>query len=98
MQLGESRKAIEFYKQALEIDRRIGNVWNEGATLGNMGSAYMQLGEYNKAIKLFEQVLEMERRIGNLQDEGSILVKMGHFTPTWASTTKPLSSTGRPLR
>ena len=38
--LGEYRKAIELFEQSLEINRRIGDVWNEGVVLGSIGSLH----------------------------------------------------------
>jgi tetratricopeptide (TPR) repeat protein len=42
--LGDARKAIEFYEQALAIAREIGDRRNEGAWLGNLGLAYFHPG------------------------------------------------------
>ena len=53
--LGEPRKAIEFYEQALAIAREIGDRRGEGADLGNLGNAYSDLGEPRKAIEFYEQ-------------------------------------------
>jgi tetratricopeptide (TPR) repeat protein len=52
--LGEARRAIEFYEQALVIDREIGDRRGEGADLGNLGSAYFTLGEARRAIEFYE--------------------------------------------
>ena len=57
--LGEPRKAIEFYEQALKISKEIGDRRGEGADLGNLGSAYSDLGEPRKAIKFYEQALKI---------------------------------------
>jgi tetratricopeptide (TPR) repeat protein len=53
--LGEYRKAIEFYEQALEITRRIGDVRHEGNALGNMGLAYGRLDMKAKARESFKK-------------------------------------------
>ena len=55
--LGETRKAIEFYEQALMIAREIGDRRGEGNALGNLGIAYADLGETRKAIEFYEQAL-----------------------------------------
>jgi tetratricopeptide (TPR) repeat protein len=56
--LGDARKAIEFYEQALAIAREIGDRRNEGnAWLGNLGLAYAALGDARKAIEFYEKQL-----------------------------------------
>ncbi len=74
---GEYSQAIKAYEQALEIDRRTGNIRGEGADLGNMGVAYSDLGEYRRAIGFHEQALEVQRRIGDVGGEGKSLGSMG---------------------
>ncbi len=61
--LGEVRKAIEYYDQALAISREIGDPWIEGRNLCNFGKAYAALGETDKAIEYYEQTLEIVRKI-----------------------------------
>ena len=53
--LGETRKAIEFYEQLLAIAREIGDRRGEGNALGNLGIAWADLGEPRKAIEYHEQ-------------------------------------------
>ena len=60
--LGEPRKAIEFYEQALKISREIGDRQGEGNRLGNLGTAYSHLGEPRKAIEFYEQALKISVR------------------------------------
>ena len=55
--LGETRKAIEFYEKRNEIALEIGNRRGEGASLNNLGSAYKHLGEIRKAIEFYEKAL-----------------------------------------
>ena len=52
--LGETRKAIEYYEQDLAIARETGDRRGEGMTLGNLGNAYSDLGEPRKAIEYYE--------------------------------------------
>ncbi len=74
--LGEARKAIEFYEQALSIAREIGDRRGEGNALGNLGSAYLNLGEARKAIEFYEQALAIAREIGDRRGEGNALFNM----------------------
>jgi tetratricopeptide (TPR) repeat protein len=75
--LGEVRKAIEFYEQHLAIAREIGDRRGEGADLGNLGSAYYRLGEVRKAIGFYEQYLAIAREIGDRRGEGADLGNLG---------------------
>lgn len=82
LSLGESRKAIEYHEQALEIAREIGARRGEGNALGNLGIAYDSLGEYRKAIEHYEQALEIAREIGDRRGEGN---RLGNLGTTYAS-------------
>jgi tetratricopeptide (TPR) repeat protein len=75
--LGETRKAIEFYEQSLGIDQEIGDRRGEGADLGNLGLAYADLGETRKAIEFYEQSLVIKREIGDRRGEGITLFNVG---------------------
>jgi len=75
--LGESRKAIEYYEQALKISREIGDRLGEENRLGNLGLAYYRLGEIKKAIEYYEQALEISREIGDKCGEGNHLGNLG---------------------
>ena len=75
--LGETRKAIQFYQQALIIAREVGDRHGEGNALGNLGNAYAALGEPRKAIEFYEQTLAIDREIGDRRGEGSALGCLG---------------------
>jgi tetratricopeptide (TPR) repeat protein len=75
--LGEGRKAIEYYDRALAISRKIGDRYNEGAALGDLGSAYMNLGEMHKAIEYYDMALAISREIGDRRGEGADLGNLG---------------------
>ena len=63
--LGDPRKAIEYYEQALKIAKEIGDRFGEGSDLGNLGSAYSDLGDPRKAIEYYEQALKIAKEIGD---------------------------------
>jgi len=75
--LGEVRRAIEYYDQCLVIHREIGDRRGEGNDLGNLGIAYKNLGEVRRAIECHEQALEIDREIGDRRGEGSRLGNLG---------------------
>jgi len=75
--LGELRKAIEFYKQRLVIAREFDDHLAEGKNLGNIGIAFRRLGEPRKAIDYYEQQLTIAREIGDRRGEGNALGNLG---------------------
>ena len=75
--LGEVRRAIEYYEQTLVIFREIGDRWREGTALGNLGNAYSDLGEVRRAMEYYEQALVIRREIGDRRGEGQDLGNLG---------------------
>jgi tetratricopeptide (TPR) repeat protein len=75
--LGETRKAIEYYDQALMISRKIGDRRGEGARLGNLGLAYADLGETRKAIGYHDQALKISQETEDRRGEGNRLGNLG---------------------
>jgi len=75
--LGEPRRAIHFYEQALLIDREIGDRRGEANDLGNLGNAFADLGEISRAIQFYEQALLIHREIGDRRDEANDLGNLG---------------------
>jgi len=75
--LGRIAEALDFYEQALAIEREIGDRRGEGADLGNLGVAYYSLGRIAEAIAYHEQALTIAREIGDRGDEGSHLGNLG---------------------
>ena len=75
--LGEYRRAIDLYTQALAIARETGYRLGESAGLGNLGICHRCLGEYPQAIDLYTQTLAIARETGTQQDEGTTLGNLG---------------------
>lgn len=88
--LGETRRAIEFYEQALVIAREIGDRRGEGAWLGYLGRAYADLGEARKAIGFHEQALVIDREIGDRRGEGADLGNLGRAYSDLDETSKAI--------
>ncbi|HNX09899.1 MAG TPA: tetratricopeptide repeat protein, partial [Methanothrix sp.] len=67
--IGDIRKAIEYYEQALAISREIGDRRGEGIVLWNMSLALDHLGERAQAIKCARSALKIIEPIGGPQAE-----------------------------
>lgn len=76
--LGETQRAIVFYKQALLIARELGDRRSEGIGLGNLGIAYKNLGDTQRAIQFYEQQLAIVRQVGDHKGEGNALGNLGN--------------------
>jgi len=76
--LCEERKALEYYKKALEISERIGDKQTIGASLGNIGRAHIVLGKPKEAIVYYEKALKVAEEIGDKRSEGTRCGNIGN--------------------
>jgi tetratricopeptide (TPR) repeat protein len=74
--IGQVRKAIACYEQALTLAREANNRGGEGVWLGGLGNCYGDLGETRRAIELHEQALAIAREIGDTYIEGHYLADL----------------------
>ncbi len=88
--LSETRRAIEFHEQALDIFRDLGDRLSEGDSLGNLGIAYWDLGETRRAIEIHEQALKVSRDIGDRRGEGATLGNLGLAYQTLGETRRAI--------
>ncbi|MGA7731442.1 MAG: tetratricopeptide repeat protein [Chloroflexia bacterium] len=88
--LGETRKAIGYHEQHLQITREIGYRRGESGALGNLGVAYAALGETRKAIGYHEQHLQIAREIGYRRGEGRALGNLGLAYAALGETRKAI--------
>ncbi|MEM7761435.1 MAG: tetratricopeptide repeat protein [Cyanobacteria bacterium P01_A01_bin.40] len=69
--LGEKRKALEFYNQALPLSRAVGDRSGEATTLFSIARVYDALGEKQQALEFYNQALPSFRAVGDRKGEGS---------------------------
>ncbi len=69
--------AIQSWQQALKIYQQLQNRQGEGATLVNLGAAYLALGNYRKAIKFLEPFLAIAKATNNQLGEAQALCNLG---------------------
>ena len=60
---------IDYFKQALQRQREIGNRKGEADSLISLGNAYRSLGQYRESIDYLEQALQIQREIGDRYGE-----------------------------
>jgi tetratricopeptide (TPR) repeat protein len=75
--LGQFRKGIEHYEQALVIDRDIGDRPGEAGHLASIGDVYTSLGQTSRAVELLEQSLAITRETGDRRGEAGTLGALG---------------------
>jgi tetratricopeptide (TPR) repeat protein len=73
-----AREWIRWLEIALAAARRLKDRGGEGATLGNLGTAYWRLGEIDQAIQFHEQALFIARAFGDRSAEGAVLGNLGN--------------------
>lgn len=58
-------KAVDYYKQNLELMREIGDRAAQGRSCGNLGNTYYLLGDFSAAIKHHEERLKIAKEFGD---------------------------------
>jgi CHAT domain-containing protein/Tfp pilus assembly protein PilF len=74
---GRHEKALEFYNQALPLERGAGNKGSEAETLQNIGNAYNSLGEKQRALEFYNQARPLLRAVGDMSGEAATLNNIG---------------------
>ncbi len=76
--MGQTRKAISYQQQALDIAQLRNDRGNEAVCLGNLGNRYAELGQTARASEYYEQALAFAREIGDRAGEGNHLGNLGN--------------------
>ncbi len=88
--LGNARKAIEYYEKALAIAQENRYRRYEGKVLNMLGSAYGDQGYAQKAIEYYKKALAIDREIGNRLSEGRVLGNLGNAYSHQGETSKAI--------
>ena len=75
--LGDKRKALDFYEQALPLRRQVGDRGGEATTLNNIGGVYSALGDKRKALDSYEQALPLLHQVGDRWHESMLALQYG---------------------
>ena len=60
---GEHEQALKLEKEALNIERDLGDVGNQALCLNNIGSSYSFKGQYEDAATYFQQALQLREKL-----------------------------------
>jgi tetratricopeptide (TPR) repeat protein len=77
--LGNHGEALPYYRQALEISRKIGDWPDMVATLRRLAVTHEILREFPEALVCYQEALQLSRDLGDRQEERTILATMAHL-------------------
>jgi tetratricopeptide (TPR) repeat protein len=75
--LGKPDEALEYYQQALEINRKLGYEQGTAHNLNNIGTLYNELGKHDEALKCQEEALEISQKFKDEQAIANSLTNTG---------------------
>ncbi|MBW4455030.1 MAG: tetratricopeptide repeat protein [Nostoc indistinguendum CM1-VF10] len=61
---GDTKTAVSYWQESLEIDERIGNFSGKGATLNNMAEVIARQGNIEQALYFWQESLKIIEHIG----------------------------------
>ena len=77
LDLGDSKKSMEWFKQHLSFAKENGDRPGEGRALETIGALHLRLGSFKAAIKDFELCLEIAKETGDKSREASTYDGLG---------------------
>jgi len=87
---GSERTALEYYSQALQRWRTIGDRYWESTTLHSMGQTAASAGETERALDYFKQALALRREIGDRRGQAVTLTHLGALHYSLGATPQAL--------
>jgi CHAT domain-containing protein/tetratricopeptide (TPR) repeat protein len=90
LRLGEVRKALDKYNEALQIKQALGERRHEASILSNIGSIYRSLGEGQKAFNKYNDALSIFRTVGDRSSEAATLNNIGEVYQSLGDMQKAL--------
>jgi len=84
--LGKPDEALEYYQQALEINKKLGYEQGIAHNLSNIGTIYNELGEHDEALRRQEEALEINQKI---EDEPGTADSLNNIGVVYTDSGKP---------
>jgi tetratricopeptide (TPR) repeat protein len=95
---GEFDKSMGFYKKALDLSIKNGDLLIQANMFNNIGVSYYRKGDFNEAIELFKKAVSIKEKLGekvsilsNLNNIGAICLNQGRYTEALKYFNKCLS-------
>lgn len=85
------QKSLQFYEQALSIDKERGKVDEQAASLNNIGVVHYQIENYQQAIDAHKEALKISREQNNAPAEAISLNNIGNVNYNWEKFTEALN-------
>ena len=79
MYQGDNAKAVDYYTQSLNIQKKLGDKEGIANTLNNIGLVYNEQGDYAKAIDNYNQSLKIQKEIGDKKGKANTLNNIGNI-------------------
>ncbi|MBA3242788.1 MAG: CHAT domain-containing protein [Acidobacteria bacterium] len=94
---GEPPAALDSFEQALTLQRKIGSLEGESASLQRRGEAYLLLGEREKALEDFRQALAYSKGIASAQGQLDSLYGIARVERERGNLVEALVHSGKAL-
>lgn len=88
--VGHHVKALEAYREGLQLYRELGDQGGESSTLNNLGTVHWDRGEYDQARSTLEQALAIYQQMGDLRGEAKALNNLGNVAADQGELTESL--------
>ncbi|MFW9872962.1 MAG: tetratricopeptide repeat protein [Candidatus Thorarchaeota archaeon] len=66
--LEDAQKAIESYREALQLFEQLGNLKGKSICLNSIGKINISQGEHQEALRLFEEALQIDDKLDDVND------------------------------
>lgn len=93
----EPERALELYREALALNRQLGDLQQEATTLQNVGKIHQSLGETEEALAHYERALPIWRHLRVRSEEAGTLLALGDLYQRMGEPRKALDLLSRAI-
>lgn len=90
--------AIDWFRKALELQRKAGDLEGAASTLNNIGLNYKLMGLYDKAVEYYEQTIKIDEELGKGSDIAITLNNIALVYRSWGKYDKAIENIEKSLR